>query len=128
MAAITAEYPDIVDATGTGASRHIHAHGTQRVPGDAMRLRHVAGYGALAAAVGVACGVRAIDVGTPDESVTEEGGVPESSAGAPAHAGSHDASALFAWSRADPSLYDHRGHIVGDLLDSGANVRDAAPR
>jgi len=46
-----------------------------------MRLRHVAGYGALAVTLGVACGGRTVDVGSPGEPVQGEGGAPRGAAG-----------------------------------------------
>jgi hypothetical protein len=65
--------------------------------GQGMRLRLLAGYAALAAALGVACSGRTTDVGSPGEPVHGDGGAPESSAGAPADAGSSDPDASSGW-------------------------------
>jgi hypothetical protein len=53
------------------------------------QLRLVAGYGALVAALAVACGGRVTDVGSPGEPVHEDGGGPDSWAG-PTDAGHSD--------------------------------------
>jgi hypothetical protein len=69
-----------------------------------MRLRHVAGCGVLAVALGVACGGRTTDVGSPAERALEEGGAPESSASAPADAGSSDAGSGWSDSMAPQAI------------------------
>lgn len=63
-----------------------------------MQLRLAAGYASLAVALGVACGGRTVNAGSPGERVQGEGGASDSSAGAPADSASSDGYPSF-----DPS-------------------------
>ncbi len=67
-------------AEGTSATtRRVNGRRHAACTWQAMRLRFVAVYGALAAALGVACGGRVTDVGSPGEAVPD-GGAPRNSA------------------------------------------------
>jgi hypothetical protein len=90
-----------------------------------MRLRHLAGYGALAAALGVACGGRTTDVGSPAGSV-QEGGAPRSSAFEAGPATDDAGSTLDASVTVDAATENDfnancpdLGSIVVDLADGG---------
>jgi hypothetical protein len=93
-----------------------------------MRLRLVAGYVALAAALGGACGGRVTDVGSPGEAV-QDGGAPRSSAPDASATDDAGSNGCFECSPLDASAtVDAPAAIEFDadcpLYDGGSNVVD----